>query len=121
MRTSFGLGQGQVSKLGPVGVPVTMLLAAVAQVQGDLGLEQMGNVIDYIKSVWIDNSGNAQAFTLTVPGTQQSIIAKAHSQGVYPIISAIGIFSWISASGGAVNVPCIFMNQDFPYCTWLTQ
>lgn len=120
MRSQFQIPRNAVPVDGGVGIPVLLALAAVAQVSGDFVLEQTAGAIGFVQSVYIDNSGNADALTLTFPGTGQNITVKGHTQGYYPIIPCTGSFSWVAQSAGAVNVPVIFMNEKFEAAQWAT-
>lgn len=80
-------------------------------------------MFDFPQSVFIDNSGNPNAFTLTftgVPPAGQQIIAAAGTQGFYPISPAMGDPNFTVATAGGVKVPVIFYNVPLPYFVWNT-
>lgn len=75
--------------------------------------------IDFIQSVWIDNSLNASSITLTITSAigSQSILVQANTQGIYPVIAA-GKVKWSAASAGNVQVPLIWSNTAKPFVQW---
>jgi hypothetical protein len=69
--------------------------------------------------VYIDNSLNGSAFTLTVAGTNMNVTARANSQGWYPLFCP-NPPRFTFASSGGVNVPVFFGNMPMPSATWDT-
>jgi uncharacterized ubiquitin-like protein YukD len=111
-RTNFALPNTSKPTSGPMGVNVTLDFTNVDNVVGDLALEQMQGVIEYIQSIWIDNSANTKSLSITFSGTQQKITVKAGQQALLPVIAAAGALSWRAQSiGAAIAVPVIMMNQ----------
>jgi hypothetical protein len=111
-RMSFALPNTAKPVSGPVGVNVLFDFTVNNNISGDLALEQMQGVIDYIQSIYIDNSLNGKSISITFSGTQQTITIKAGQQALLPVIAASGKLSWTAVSNGAaVVVPTIMMNQ----------
>lgn len=118
-RMSFQLPNSSKPISGPTGLNVGLDFTAVDNVTGDLGLEQMSGTIDYVQSIYIDNSLNTKSLSITFSGTQYTITVKAGVQGIFPVIAANGTLSWRAKSVGAgVLVPCIMMNEQQPYFQW---
>jgi hypothetical protein len=122
IRTGFPLALGAKSSSGPFGVNVTLDFTTGNVVSGDLVQEQMIGTIDYVQSIWIDNSQNTKVLTITFPGLGQSITVKANTQGLYPVIAQQGPIRWTATSvGAAVVVPVIMMNvPQQSYSQWAT-
>lgn len=111
-RMSFALPNTTIPVSGPVGINVSLDFTGGDNVTGDLGLEQMQGVIDYVQSIWIDNFSNTKTLTIIFSGTQQRLTIAAGKQALLPVIAATGRFSWAATSvGSGIVVPVIFMNQ----------
>lgn len=121
VRAAFQIPNKAIPSDGGVGIPVVEVIPAAGAVYHDFGLEQTTGAIGFVQSVFIDNSANANAYTLQVAGTQQQIIVKGHTQGYYPVVPFTGTFQWTSSmnAGGTVNL--IFMNVKFEAAQWATQ
>lgn len=118
-RMSIPMPNTQKPISGPVGIPVTLDFSTVDNVTGDLALEQMQGVIDYVQAVYIDNSANIKSLSITFAGLGYNITVKAGVQGIFPIIAQAGALSWRAKSvGAAVIVPIVLMNVQQPYVQW---
>jgi hypothetical protein len=85
--------------------------------------EQSREYIDYVQSIYIDNSASATAVTVSFAGTTAQIVAKAHSQGYYPILCPPGkiIVTVSKAATEATIMNLTLFNFMVPYVNWLTQ
>lgn len=118
-RMSFALPNSQIPVQGPAGINGELNFVAVDNVTGDLALEQASGTLDFIQSIWIDNSLNTKSLSIIFSGTGQKITVKAGRQGIYPVIASNGSLSWRATSvAAAVIVPVIFMNVQQPYFQW---
>lgn len=118
-RMSFQLPNSQIPVQGPCGVNVTLDFTAGNLAIGDLGLEQMTGTLEFVQSIYIDNSLNTKPLTIIFSGTQQNITIKAGQQGLFPVIASNGVLSWRATSvGAAVVVPTIMMNVQQPPFLW---
>ncbi len=89
----------------------------------DLRAAFESGVFDFTQSIYIDNSLNAQPFTLLCEGTGQkgfTLKVKAHTQGIYPLTIPVGDSRFVATSSGAVEVPLVFYNCAMPLGTWET-
>lgn len=111
-RMSFALPNTTLPVSGPVGVNVSLDFTGGDNVVGDLALEQMQGMIDYVQSIWIDNFSNTKTLTITFSGTGQRLTIAAGKQALLPVIAAVGRLSWSAQSlGSGIVVPVIMMNQ----------
>jgi hypothetical protein len=89
---------------------------------GDLVQEITLGALDFVQSVWIDNSQNSQTFTLTIAGilnNGQIINAKPFSQGYYQVTPGYGPgFRFSGTTTQLLDVPVAFYNIPMPYGTW---
>lgn len=97
-------------------LPYLARLAGSSSDTLDLTNQQAQGVIDQIQSVYVDNSGNGAALSITST-TGQVIICPAESQGWFPVLSSNPpVFQF--ASGGGTDVPLFFTNVPMPVGTW---
>lgn len=75
-----------------------------------------GNM-DFVQSMFIDNSLNTAEFQIIFDGTRHKIVAQPYSQGIYPVICAQGKLTGVASSGGGVRVPVYFHNVPQPFYT----
>lgn len=119
MRPSFALPNTQKPKAGPVGIPVTLNFTGTDFSNGELGAEQMGGVIDYVQSIYIDNSANTKSLNIIFSGLGYSLTVKAGRQGIFPVICGAGVLSWRATSvGSGIAVAAIMMSEQLPYFQW---
>jgi hypothetical protein len=86
--------------------------------QGDFVLEILDAKLDFIQSVYVDNSANADAFTLLIPGIGTkgyNLVVPPNTQGMYPIVCPSGPMYYQAFSDGGVDVDCTFFNIPMPY------
>jgi len=118
-RMSFPLPNTKNPVSGPVGIPVSLDFTATDNVRGDLALEQMQGVLDFVQAIYIDNSANTKSLKITFSGLAYSITVKAGRQGVFPVLAQQGALSWQAQSiGAALVVPVIMFNVQQPYFQW---
>lgn len=118
-RMPFYLPNSQKPVQGPCGINVELDFRTVDNVVGDLALEQMQGSLDFIQSIYIDNSANTKSLSITFSGTGYNITMKAGRQGIFPVIAAVGRLSWSAQSvAAAVLVKTIMMNEQQPYFQW---
>lgn len=92
-------------------------LASAGSDSLNLSQQIVQGLIDQIQSVFIDNSGNAQAIALNMQGTNQTVTIPGHSQGWVPILVVREAAVFTFTSSGAVNVPFFFVNVPMPAAT----
>lgn len=116
-RMSFALPSTQKPTSGPVGVNVALDFTGGDNITGDLTLEQVQGVIEFVQSIYINNAANTKSLSLTFNGLSYNITIKAGQQGLFPVILPNGSISWRAQSIGAgVIVPCIMFNtQQDPF------
>lgn len=116
---SFPLPNSQKPSSGPVGIPVGLDFTGGDNAVGDLALEMMQGVLEFVQAIYIDNSKNTKSLTITFSGMAYNITVKAGVQGIFPVITQQGALSWRAASvGAALVVPIILFNVQQPYFQW---
>lgn len=118
-RMSFQLPNTQKPTQGPCAVNVALDFTAVDNVSGDLALEQSSGTLEYVQSIFIDNSLNTKSLSITFSGLGYKITVKAGQQGLFPVVIPNGTVSWRAQSvGAAVLVPCIMFNVEQTPFLW---
>lgn len=119
---TFEIAANQLPSQGSRALPLPFNFAAADFQEGDTYEEQENGRIDFIQSVFIDNSENPAAFTLTFFGMGQDgfpIIAKPNSQGFYPVTIPNGIARYSAQTDQAdVDVLVILYNTPMAPNVW---
>lgn len=92
-----------------------------ANLDGDLSAIFRSGELDFVQSVYIDNSSNASNFVITFPGVAPNgyqITAQPYTQGFYPITCGIGDGRFSVNAPQASKIPVIFYNVPLPYFVW---
>lgn len=114
-RTAFPVFNGFAPKQGPRGLPIDFDFSSVASVDVNMLLENTEGEIQYIQSIWADNSDNPGALTIRFGATNQRLIIPANAQGLWPVITIDQLRATISSP---VNVNArgqiIFLNVPMP-------
>lgn len=90
----------------------------INSIAGDFMLEVLDGHIDFIQSVFVDNSINPDGFTLVIPGVGSKgyrITVPPNTQAMLPIVAPTGTLHYIASSLGQVEVDCTFFNIPMPY------
>jgi hypothetical protein len=71
-----------------------------------------------VQTMYVDNADNAADVIITMPETQQRIIAKANTQGYYPVLSVQGsaVFNFNCAAN--ITVAAQLLNFMVAPATW---
>lgn len=120
-RVGYKVSMGYVPQQGSraIAIMLNFNTLAVTSISDELFQEQSQGEIEFIQSVFIDNSANAQQFKLqTTTGLNQTIVAKANSQGYYPLLVPNGKLAYQASTTGNVNIQIIFMNIFVNTIVW---
>lgn len=90
----------------------------LTQITKDFYGEQSTGEAEFMQSVYIDNSLNAQAVSIRFPALGQIITARNQTQGYYPIFVPNGRLAITAVSAGNVDVPIIFSNIFINPTVW---
>lgn len=117
---SVPVGVGCTDPKGPISLPLIFNVTSGQTYLVDLSLFIQQGRISEIQSVFVDNSGNDAALTLTFSGSNQPLIIPAGSQAYLPILAPklpqINVFSTGSTEG--TNVRVVFLNCPVPASVW---
>jgi len=112
---------GYAPASGPKFVGLSAVLTSGALTQSfDLVAEQADDVIEYIQSIYIDNSANAQPVAFTFGTSNQKVQIPANSQGYLPVLCPNPPHFTVSATAaGTVNF--LLLNNPVPATVWKVQ
>jgi len=104
---------------GPRCLSYNLDFSAATEYDFDLTQQQQQGQFTTLQTVYIDNSSNAAALTLTVQGTNQVITWAPNTQGFVTIVSQVPAKFSISTSGG-ILIAVQLMNFYIPPAMWKT-
>lgn len=103
----------QPGALGPRCLPVTLvgatLVANPVQII-DLQNVQARKFIDFIQTIFVDNSLNLVPISINIAGTGQTITVGGQTQGYYPVLCPNPPKFTVSAQGASANINFEFLN-----------
>lgn len=115
----LGIYNGPIPQEGPKTIPVSANFATVASYIIDFTLIYSQRFITEIQAVWIDNSTNNQAVTLTNLISNQSITFGAGRQGIVPVLCP-NPPKFQATSSGNGTVQFQFLNVPITCLSWPT-
>lgn len=99
-------------------VPLNFNSLGVTQISFDTFKEQATGQIEFIQSVFIDNSANAMGLALAFPALGQVLTVRTQMVGYFPIFVPNGAFSCTAVSQGNVNINLIFSDVFINPTVW---
>ena len=112
-----GISFGTVPCNGPRAVPFKANFNLASQYDFNFTAAQQGGQIDSVQTVYVDNSANTAALTLTIDGTQQSIVIPPNSCAYLPIVAPLATVIHATTTG-LVTVYLAFLNFYIPPTVW---
>lgn len=105
---------------GTRALPYIFDFAATTSISDDLTKEMEQSLIQFVQTVFIDNSANSTEFTLTtyLAGVAIDIVAQPYSQGYYPVAADVGTLRFTGTQAEGTEVTVAFFNVPMPYVTW---
>jgi hypothetical protein len=118
---SIPVYNAQVPSEGPFALTLSLDFSANASYSLDLEmLTAGGGNISMVQTIFLDTTGLTGNTTVTVGGTVQTIIAKANTQGYYPVLSPNPPRFTFANAGGAGIAKVILVNVPIAPGTWAT-
>ncbi len=116
--TSFSIANVVIPKSGPKTIPCILNFTGVDAHTVDLSQFVDQGRIEYVQTVFIDNSENPNPITLITELTNQRIICPAGAQGYFSVLQPNNPVFDFETTAGAFNVPLQFMNVPVQPCVW---
>lgn len=115
---SWPVSNGYAPEGGPKALPISLDFTAIAAIAIDLVQELQSGAINMIQSVYIDNSNNANAFTLLWDQTGQRIVVPALAGGIWPVITPKDNSRFIASTVAGPVIGIILLNVPMPLTQW---
>jgi hypothetical protein len=115
--TSFPAQAGYVP-LHPRFLTYQLDFTTYANLNIDLQRQQSHGRMEFVQSVYIDNSNNQSTLTLKFLGTGQVIVAQPLTQGDYPVKVGTGIIRFSAVATAGQVIPIIFSNMPAQGVVW---
>lgn len=116
-RNTYKVFNGYAPTEGSRALPLAFDFSQAASYSGDLVLAQnMGN-LEFVQSVFVDNSANSYPVTLSFNQVNQSIVFPPYAQGYMPVLVPNEPRYTIASSGNVV-VDVIFLTFPMPAVVW---
>ena len=117
---AFGAFNGMVPKEGPKVLTYPFdFSSGSGTLEDDLLLENTNGVIQFVQSVYVDNSANPNPLTILFRITRQKIVIPANAQGIWPVFSIDQTQFQLSTTVNANAVgTLIFLNVPMPLTQW---
>jgi hypothetical protein len=107
---------------GSMILPYLLDFTNAAKLNVDITEEILSQKIDFIQSVFIDNSLNASPLNLKFidgASTQGYLVtAQPYSQGWYPVAVPVGKLAFVANTAQGIAVAIKLANIPMPYLTW---
>jgi hypothetical protein len=102
---------------GPKAVPLFLNFAAATDFTLDMTEFQERKFLEMVQTIYVDCSLSASDLTVTFGKSNQKIVAKAGTQGYYPVL--VPNFTSIDfSSAGGVLIPVFLVNVPIPGLVW---
>jgi hypothetical protein len=82
----FDIQNSRIPMGGPKAIPIPISFATVAAWLLDLSNSQQLGHIEYVQTLFVDNSANAAALTIQTDASNQTVIIPPKSQGFVPVL-----------------------------------
>ena len=115
---SFGVNNIIVPKGGPKTIPAILDFSNTGSIDIDGELVVSQGAIEYLQGVFIDNSKNAVALTLTIHGTEQPIICPPNAQGYFAILCQNPPKMTAQTTQAALQIKVFFYNVPIQSIVW---
>jgi len=79
---------------------------------------QQSGAVAFIQSIYVDNTGNANALTFVFDITNQRVVVPAGAQGIWPVIAPVSAKCRVSTTQAAVTCKAQFLNVPMPLTQW---
>jgi hypothetical protein len=115
---AMDVASGFAPKNGPRSVPTLIDFSIASPFNLDLTFLEQMDKLEFVQTVYIDNSLNASSVTVQSLGTQQKVTCPPNAQGYFPLLVTQQPKFIISTASGTPIVPIQFLNVAIPCMIW---
>lgn len=117
--TAYSVFNGMAPTEGPKALTINFDLSETGSMSDDLLLENTNGVIQFVQTVYVDNSLNPNDLTIYFPITRQKLVIPATAQGNWPVFSPDQTQFTVSTTPTEnAKGSLIFLNVPMPLTTW---
>lgn len=117
-RVSWDVAMGESPLKGSRAMYQSLPFAAQNPITIDLTYEQQSDRIEYVQAIYIDNSANPSALTITLRSTQQVIIIPPFNQAYMPVLASKDNCKIEFSTVGGATVPIHFLSMPIAPEIW---
>lgn len=116
-RSSYELPNGLYPEKGPRGMPQTYDFTSVTSIDVDFTQTEMLDRLEYVQTIYVDNSLNASSFSIYFNSLNQTLTWPPNSQGYLPVLCSNPPKFTVSSVGGVI-VAVEFLSIALPAIIW---
>lgn len=102
---------------GPKAIPIILDFSVDTEFQLDYSNVQAQGRFELLQGLFVDNSNNGSALTITIEGTAQRLIVPATSQAYLPVLCQNPVKLSFDSAGG-VSVKAYLLNFPVAPAVW---
>lgn len=120
INSAFPISNQLGPEQGPKALRINVDLTLVNIFDFDLVKEEEADQLDFVQSIYVDNSLNFLPLTIDIQGIPQTLKIPALAQGVFPVFHS-GAFRCRFSAAATMGFPIgiIFLNVPMAYSMWL--
>lgn len=117
MLAAYRVFNGLAPRKGPRSIAVTLDFSVVNPLTLDLVVAQDMDRLEWVQTIFIDNSTNSSAFTAQSINSNQNITCPPFAQGYFPILVP-GDPKFIFSTTGTPKIPVAFLSMAMSCMVW---
>lgn len=117
-RVSWEVAFGNAPRAGSRAMPQNLDFSVVNPIEINLSSEQMQKRIEFVQSMYIDNSSNPAPLTIKFGGTAQTIIIPPGYQAYIPVLATTDNFHALFTTNGTPVVPIQYLSFPVAIALW---
>jgi hypothetical protein len=98
LQRTLGMPEG-----GPKALPIRLDFATNPSWFLDYSNQMNMGFLDMVQTLWVDNYGNAQIMTITIPNSQQVLRIPAGAQGYFPCLCPNPVKILFESTGATIQ------------------
>jgi hypothetical protein len=106
------------SSRGPLAVPLNIDFSIQTIFDVDLSTIQQNNTIDFVQTLYIDNSGGTAPIIIYCQASQQTVNCPPLSQGYFPFLCPQPVKFLVSSAGGYSKAQVVCLNFPVQPGVW---
>lgn len=117
-RVAWDVAFGQFPTKGSRALPQLLDFTQESPVNVNLSYEQESLRLEFVQTLYIDNSSNANDLTMTMRATGQAMIVLAGWQGYLPVLATADNCHISFSTSGTPKIPVQFLSFPMPAILW---